>query len=76
MLMAGISRGCEWLRRSFLGEICLCWVREADVALVAGLAVWCLEWAIVVEYILGEYYRTFIVFPIRIPLLLIGCIFY
>jgi hypothetical protein len=38
--------------------------------------VWVLEWAIVVEYFLGEYYRTFIVFPIRIPLILTLSILY
>lgn len=37
---------------------------------------WVLEWAIVVEYFLGEYYRTFVVFPIRIPLILTLSILY
>lgn len=52
------------------------WTRETDLVVWIILAVWTLEWAIVVEYVLGEYYRTFVVFPIRIPLVLIISIFY
>ena len=52
------------------------WARGFNVVLASALVIWCLEWLIFVEYLLGEYYRTYIVFPIRTPLLLILSIFY
>lgn len=52
------------------------WLREVDLIFWSILVVWFLEWAVVVEYFLGEYYRTFVIFPIRIPLILTLSILY
>lgn len=44
--------------------------------LIIVLTVWLLEWAMLIEYIIGEWWRSYIIFPVRLPLLLIVCLGY
>jgi hypothetical protein len=51
-------------------------IRNIDSVFWTILLVWFFEWLILIEYLLGEFWRSYIVFPIRIPFLLLVCWFY
>ena len=51
------------------------WYRINEV-FVWALLIWFLEWCFVIEYLFGEWWRSYIIIPARVPALLVVCIFY
>lgn len=50
--------------------------RQFDIIWWIISLVWILEWLLIIEYLMGEYWRTYIIFPIRLPIILILILFY